>query len=292
MSELPDTQAASGETADLEALKTRIHVYESFDSVIAENTAKAKAILIEAAELRERVAREIAEEREALRAEIADRRMRLDAEFVGLRAAFDAELASRRQRFEDEYAGRRAELESELTRISQLITNEQQRYAAARSSLAAIARAILAMTPEGETAEAIAPPEPEPAPVAASPVSETAPAESAIEADTPPAAVSESAEPEDAPPAPAAAPEPVKTTIIVHGIFRPMVATGLQRFLLAKDGVVSVEPREFAEGILRLQIRSALPITGELFSGWGDGNDMEIVQRGAQTIELILPTAG
>lgn len=100
------------------------------------------------------------------------------------------------------------------------------------------------------------------------------------------------AAPEAAIESPAPKTEPAKTTIIVHGIYRPMVATGLQRFLLSKDGVISVEPREFAEGILRLQIRAATPITESLFTGWPDGDGMTVIQRLPQTVEIVLPTAG
>jgi hypothetical protein len=95
-----------------------------------------------------------------------------------------------------------------------------------------------------------------------------------------------------APPAEPAAPsEPTRTTVIVHGIHKPAIATGLQRFLLASDGVVQVEPREFAEGILRLMVRSSVPISEELFAGWSDGEGMTLIQRVPQTVEVILPSA-
>ena len=300
MSDQSDPKSAPTGDADLEALKTRIHVYESFDSVIAENIAKAKNILVEAAELRERVTREIAQEREALNAEIADKRHRLDAEFVGLRAAFDAEIQQRRDEVEAELAARRQGIDGEIAGLRALLDNETQRHDAAKSRLAATAHAILAMV---EGAEAVAPPPVQPVPVteptliaepvpiaepareSLDPSGEPIPAEDATPAEP---VVAESAPVE--PPAPKT--EPAKTTIIVHGIYRPMVATGLQRFLLAKDGVISVEPREFAEGILRLQIRAATPINESLFTGWSDGEGMTVIQRLPQTVEIVLPTAG
>jgi hypothetical protein len=90
---------------------------------------------------------------------------------------------------------------------------------------------------------------------------------------------------------PAQSSEPTRTTIIVHGIHKPAIATGLQRFLLGQPGVAGVEPREFAEGILRLQVRSTVPISEGLFSGWTEGEGMTVIQRVPQTVEVILPTA-
>lgn len=288
MSNQSDPTTAPTGDADLEALKTRIHVYESFDSVIAENIANAKNILVEAAELRERVTREIAHEREALNAEIADKRNRLDAEFVGLRAAFDADIARRRGEVEAELAAQRQGIDDEIAGLRALLDNESQRHDAAKSRLAATARAILAMVDGTEPVAAQPAPAVQIAEVAPEPAV-TAPEPTPEEDATPPELpVAEKAPVE--PPAPKT--EPAKTTIIVHGIYRPMVATGLQRFLLAKDGVISVEPREFAEGILRLQIRAATPINEALFTGWSDGEGMTVIQRLPQTVEIVLPTAG
>ena len=286
-------QSNTGE-ADLEALKTRMHVYESFDSVISENTANARNILIEAAELRERVTREVTQEREALYAEIADRRARLDAEFVGLRASFDADLQALRAEFEQELIDRRASTDNDLVATRQLIEDEKLRFAAAQAKIATTAHAILNLVeiqpaPDSsaqEVAETPAPTlEPPAQPEKPTAASEPVPALEPVQAPAvvqPPIA--------DAPAAPKG--DPAKTTIIIHGINRPVVATGLQRYLLSKDGVISVEPREFAEGILRLQVRATTPITESLFTGWDDGEGMTVIQRLPQTVEIVLPTAG
>jgi hypothetical protein len=83
----------------------------------------------------------------------------------------------------------------------------------------------------------------------------------------------------------------VRTTIIVHGIHKPAIATGLQRYLLAQPGVTSVEPREFAEGILRLQVHGTASVDDALFAGWGDGTGLTVIQRVPHTVEVILPSA-
>ena len=299
MSEKTGPNPSTTGEADLEALRTRMHVYESFDSVISENTANARNILIEAAELRERVTREVTQEREALYAEIADKRARLDAEFVGLRASFDADLQALREEFEQELIDRRASTDNDLVATRQLIVDEQNRFAAAQTKIAATARAILGLVEGTHASDAPAPittitPEPaieppaKPLELAAAPEpipspQPIQPSPAPVEVQTPIAKASASASPKG---------DPAKTTIIIHGINRPVVATGLQRYLLSKDGVISVEPREFAEGILRLQVRATTPITESLFAGWDDGEGMTVIQRLPQTVEIVLPTAG
>jgi hypothetical protein len=293
MSEKTGPKSSATGEADLEALRTRMHVYESFDSVISENIANAKNILVEAAELRERVTREITQEREALYAEIADKRARLDAEFVGLRASFDADLDALRAEFEQELIDRRASTDNDLAATRQLIEDEQHRFTAAQAKIATTARAILNLVENQpipvSSAQAVAetpaptlePPAPPEKPTPASePVPTPEPEQPPAVAQTPIA---------EAPAAPKG--DSAKTTIIIHGISRPVVATGLQRYLLSKDGVISVEPREFAEGILRLQVRATTPITESLFTGWSDGEGMTVIQRLPQTVEIVLPTA-
>jgi hypothetical protein len=296
MSENAGPKSSTTGEADLEALRERVHVYESFDSVISENIANAKNILVEAAELRERVTREVTQEREALYAEIADKRARLDAEFVGLRASFDADLQARRAEFEHELVALRASTDNDLVATRQLIVDEQNRFVAAQMKIAATARAILGMVEATPAPEAPAPVKtapPKPAIVSpanpAEPIeaTEPAPSQPVLPSPTPEAVRAQNAEVPAAPKG-----DPAKTTIIIHGINRPVVATGLQRYLLSKDGVISVEPREFAEGILRLQVRATTPITESLFTGWDDGEGMTVIQRLPQTVEIVLPTAG
>lgn len=80
-------------------------------------------------------------------------------------------------------------------------------------------------------------------------------------------------------------------TIIVHGVSRPAVATGLRAHLMAQPGVTAVDPREFAEGILRLQVVSTVPIGEPLFTGWKDGEGLTVVQQAPNVVEVVLPGA-
>lgn len=81
------------------------------------------------------------------------------------------------------------------------------------------------------------------------------------------------------------------STIIVQGVTRPAVATGLRAHLMAQPGVTAVDPREFAEGILRLQVVATVPIAEHLFVGWHDGAGLTLVQQNPTTIEVVLPGA-
>lgn len=219
------------------ALRERLRIYESFDSVIAESMRHARVFLEEAANMHEQVMRELAEARSEIETEIAEAR---------------AEIAQE------------------------------------RSQLVSIARSILIQS--GNEAEPGTG-----SPLFASPASDGTGAVATIPA--PVTSDSSSLEPEPATSGvDAAVPAPEadrsnRTTIIVHGIHRPAVATGLQRYLLAQPGVTAVEPREFAEGILRLQVHATAQIDEALFAGWEDGAGMTVIHRVPRTVEIILPSA-
>jgi hypothetical protein len=278
------------EESDLASLQQLSSGFESFNQVIADNIARAKSIIQEAAAARVQAAQDIADERARFEQEMAERR-----------ASFEAEVVAETSRL----SGQRAQL---LAAANAVLNNEWPEPAAPAAPAAAPApasAASLAAPAAPAPVAAVEKPAADAAvveDVAESAASAPAPADVAEEAE---AAVLESAEPaaaaEDAaqaqpapvaPPAEPAAPsEPTRTTVIVHGIHKPAIATGLQRFLLASDGVVQVEPREFAEGILRLMVRSSVPISEELFAGWSDGEGMTLIQRVPQTVEVILPSA-
>ena len=181
---------------DLDALRERMQQLESFDEVIAESVRRARSLLDEATELRDRARQELAD----------------------VRAGIDRD----------------------------------------RAELVAIARRILGDTP----------------------------------APAPPPQVSDVQESSAATLPPIAPGEPARyNTIIVHGVLRPAVATGLRAHLMAQPGVTAVDPREFAEGILRLQVVSTVPIGEPLFSGWKDGEGLTVVQQAPNVVEVVLPTA-
>jgi hypothetical protein len=273
--------------SDLASLQQLSSGFESFNQVIADNIARAKSIIQEAAAARAQAAQDI-----------ADERARFEQEMAEARATFEAEKAAEQARLD----GQR----SQLLAVAQAVINNDWPEPATPPAPAAVA----------PPPAPVAPVEPPPAPdaaiagaaeanteveapdVAAEPVvaataelMEAAPSEPAEE--SVPATAAEPAAPVELTAAlePAPSSEPTRTTVIVHGIHKPAIATGLQRFLLGQPGIAGVEPREFAEGILRLQVRASVPISEDLFTGWSDGEGMTVIQRVPQTVEVILPTA-
>jgi hypothetical protein len=193
---------------EIDALLAKMRQLESLDEVIADSVRRTRALLEEAAGLRDRARQELAEAR--------------------------------------------AEIERDRAETAQH-----------RADLTAIARRILGGTAPTDQSTPAAP-----APVAA-------PAQVAAQ---------------DVPIKTVASPGQ-NSTIIVHGVTRPAMATGLRAHLMAQSGVTSVDPREFAEGILRLQVIANVPIAETLFTGWKDGEGLTVVQGAPNVIEVILPGA-
>lgn len=260
------------EESDLASLQQLSSGFESFNQVIADNIARAKSIIQEAAAARAQAAQDIADQR----------------------AAFEQEMADARAKFEGEAAAEQARLDgqrSQLLAVAQAVINNDwpEPVTPPAPAPAAVAPPPVEPVIEAIAAETKEAPVPEPAPetVEAEPTEE---APAAAAEPEPPAETAAPAE-EVASPEPAVSSEPTRTTVIVHGIHKPAIATGLQRFLLGQPGIAGVEPREFAEGILRLQVRATVPIAEGLFEGWTDGEGMTVIQRVPQTVEVILPTA-
>lgn len=74
--------------------------------------------------------------------------------------------------------------------------------------------------------------------------------------------------------------------LIAHGVPRAADALSLQRYLGGLDHVVGVEAREFAEGVLRLQITVQSPISPDDIHGWPDHPQVRVLQRQPKVIEI------
>jgi hypothetical protein len=84
--------------------------------------------------------------------------------------------------------------------------------------------------------------------------------------------------------------EPTSTTLLVHGVPRASAALGLKSYIEKLDFVDSVEPREFAAGLLRLQVDGARPLTLDDLSGWTLADRIELKSAGKDLLELgLLP---
>ncbi len=305
-------QPSSGsEDREKDSLLERLRVYESFDEVISESMHRARGFLQEAAEMRDKVMHELADARRELEEEIAEARAKLREEIAEAREEIEEERQelvsiARTILHRSGNAGKGTAQEVALIAEPEPVTPyplDQQPAHEAEQEAALIPAPITSETPSsaaGETAS------PSTAEATQEPDAPQTPEEPNPEpGETPDVTVAKAPEPapvRDPEPVPPVAPQPataaastepdiVRTTIIVHGISKPAVATGLQRYLLAQPGVTAVEPREFAEGILRLQVHASTPIDDALFTGWSDGAGMTVIQRVPRTVEVILPSA-
>ncbi len=77
---------------------------------------------------------------------------------------------------------------------------------------------------------------------------------------------------------------PMAIDVIAHGVTKAAIALSLQRYLGDLDTVVGVEAREFAEGVLRMQVTARQPLVGVDFTGWTECGPIAILQ--------IQPTVG
>lgn len=80
-------------------------------------------------------------------------------------------------------------------------------------------------------------------------------------------------------------------TVLVHGVPRAAAALSLQRHLAALPHVEGVEAREYAEGILRLQVTTRQPLALDDLQTWEGGTGLEPVHVQPDVIEVRLPGA-
>jgi hypothetical protein len=79
--------------------------------------------------------------------------------------------------------------------------------------------------------------------------------------------------------------------VLVHEIHSPALARSLQRHLSDTEGVARAEVRELAEGILRITVESAAPITGETLAAWEPRRARTVRTSRADVLEIELSPA-
>lgn len=79
------------------------------------------------------------------------------------------------------------------------------------------------------------------------------------------------------------------TIVLVHGVPRATAALSLKRYLEGLPHVATVEPREFAEGILRLQVTGDRPLVIDDLRRWPEGAGLEPVHVRDDLVEVRLP---
>ncbi len=88
-----------------------------------------------------------------------------------------------------------------------------------------------------------------------------------------------------------AEPKTHSTTVLAHGVPRATTALSLKRYLEALPFVVGVEPREYAEGVLRLQVSGIRAVTIDDVRAWPDTPPMEVIDSRLDWIEFRLSSS-
>jgi hypothetical protein len=83
-------------------------------------------------------------------------------------------------------------------------------------------------------------------------------------------------------------PEAGGATILVHGVPRATTALSLKRFLEGLPDVDHVEPREYAEGVLRLLVVGRRPVSLQDLRTWPEGLTLEPINVRADLLEVRL----
>jgi hypothetical protein len=78
------------------------------------------------------------------------------------------------------------------------------------------------------------------------------------------------------------------TIVLVHGVPRATTALSLKRYLEGLAHVGNVEPREFAEGILRLEVSGDRPLAFDDLRSWSEGETLEPVHLRDDLVEVRL----
>lgn len=239
--------------------RERLGFYESFDRIIQENIRRSGELMLEAITFREHAQAQESEANES-------------------RAALDQRLAER-----DEQQARI---------LNDLLTDIER----SRATLATLSDRVQSALYELHGVP-IVEAEPVPVPAVAAPIAAIPQPLDAVTAVEPTAAPEVALEP-DVPEVPTAeiertteqtsAPEPRTVEVLVHGVPRAAVALSLQRHLGTIADILTVEAREFAEGVLRLQVTSLRPLAEPDLEGWQDGDNPTILRTDPTVLEITL----
>jgi len=76
------------------------------------------------------------------------------------------------------------------------------------------------------------------------------------------------------------------TVVLVHGVPRATMALSLKRYLEGLTHIGTVEPREYAEGVLRLQVTGVRPLHFDDLRGWAEAAGLEPVHLRDDLVEV------
>ncbi|CAN5553072.1 hypothetical protein BH23CHL5_BH23CHL5_05690 [soil metagenome] len=283
------TSTPSDSLREIDHLRARLAFYESFDSVITENISRSGDLLREAASMRESA---------ALESEAAH--YRLSGELQAVRESFRSTIATLLDDVTD-LQGQAERIARRLTDVlddleSQLMPGPD--FPALPADFPALndvpghampgttdskSKVETAIEPEMSASQAEVDGRPVEAAAIFDAVSSmesdgpaTTDAESPVSTGEADRLVSSVKDPDD------------PFELLVHGVPRAATALALKRYLEALDIVDTVEPREFAAGVLRLQIRTGRSLTLADLETWASGLSMTQIRANSGLLELQL----
>lgn len=252
---------------DLDQARERLSFYEQFDEIIRQNISSSSALLKEASA---RLDNDFAAERDRYRALLSDILNDLTA------------LQSQSERVARRVTDALDELEGNGTHSAESVAPQAASLGLTTEASPEAAAVVNAATGSSRRKTE-----------KSKPVEKTPDEVDAV------VAVVLSEEPVVAPvvAAPVAVPEPIdfsnpaSTTLLVHGVPRASAALALKTYIEKLDFVTTVEPREFAAGLLRLQVDGARPLSVGDLSGWTLADRIELRNASNELLELNLVPA-
>lgn len=276
-----DQAGRSGDAATLQELlgraRDRLAFYQGFDRVIADNVRRSGELMLESLSLKEQIAAEHgqvgARERASLLAQVTSLQEQFDSVSAQLASAVSA-LASLRATL-DPHAPPTSD-RGAASQGAEPVDDVADAPAGQDSNVAPVEGAPVFHDTAMDTSEAVtAEPVVLPAGVAT------------VLTDGIEAAPTES-EPDEDDPSPDAEgwAESRVIEIIAHDVAKAATALALQKHLRALPQVEQVDTREFASGVLRLQVIATAPISEASVLAWDGGSSLDVAVLQEQVIEL------
>ncbi len=289
MSDSIETGANSDIQQELVRLREKLAYYESFDQLIQKSVTDASELLREALEMREAASREIeaaSKSAESARTSQLETYRSLFSEMLDEITLLQGHAERLARRLTDAIDALEAQLLPEVdfpglptTLTAELATTIDEPPDAGVEPAVSV-RSVESVELESTHVDDGA--------VVASQVDSDAERveEEAITTVAPDLSPAES--PETAEDVPVGASPDGRFVLLVHGVHKAALALSLKSYLEELDVVDKVEPREFAAGLLRLQLQVQRNLEQDDLAGWPSGQSIQIVHVRPGLLEVKL----
>lgn len=251
------SKSKSQAETDLDLARERLSFYEQFDEIIRQNIASSSALLKEAS-------------------------ARLDSDFAVERSRYRAVLSD----VLDDLTALQSQSEKLARRVTEALDELESGSAPQRASREVPAIGLATEAPPEAAAVVNAASTTRTKPKPPKPVETVA----AVEIAESVVSQAPAAPPVASPTASTLSPT-ATTTLLVHGVPRASAALGLKSHIEKLDFVTTVEPREFAAGLLRLQVDGARPLSLGDLSGWSLADRIQLRNASNELLEVDLTPA-